>query len=979
MPIKIFDRVLQKTSTAGTGSLTLGASQVPYLDFSDVYSNNETLFYCIQNENIFEVGIGTYSGNQLSRDTVLKSSNSDNLVNLAGNPDTDVFVDYPASGAVYTSGDRIVENINGIDFNLGTAPDHKEGRVFYDQNNHALSVYNDEADITLQVGQEEYLRVRNNTSGTIFNGEAVRILGSQGTHVTVEKAIATGNFVSQAIGLATHDIENNSFGYVTTYGTVRDLDTSDFNDGDEVFLSPEISGGLTGVSPVAPYYKLSLGHVIRSHPSVGQILVTPSTPKLGGPDIKSTNGNNIGTSGVTFVEILTSEGAAILASNTGFVYDSGNQILEINAGGIKFPDGNTQTIAFTGVGDVSATGLSDFITIDLNNQLSGSGSFKYAGDTVSIDASLTTAAISGQSSTSSIADADNFIIERGAVLRKVQRSIVVGGLATTGELIASSGYLQNQITSNDSDISALQTATGNLDTRVTQNAADIVTVSGIAQDAYDASGYLQGQIDTNDSDISALQTATGNLDTRVTQNAADITSVSGLLYNNWNISVTGASDNITSNETVTFTGAGNTTLTYEISSNILTISGADQDLSSYATTSYVDNVSGYLQGQIDTNDSDISALQTATGNLDTRVTQNTSDITSVSGLLYNNWNVNVTGNIDSILSNETVIFTGVGLSNVSYNSSTNTVTISGQGGGGTMDNWNLSVTGDSTIIGDGETVDFTGQGNISLSRVSNTVVISGSDQDLSSYATTSYVDTVSGYLQGQIDTNDSDISALQTATGNLDTRVTQNSGDIVSVSGLLYNNWNLSVTGASDSITSNQTVTFTGAGNTNITYNVSSNIVTVSGSGGGGTPGGSDTNVQFNNGGSFGGDANFTWDTANSGLNISGSLTATTKSFLINHPIKEGMKLQYACLEGPENGVYVRGTTNQDIIYLPDYWIALVDENTITVNLTPVGKFQELYVKEKGNTQITVGGVGGFYDYVVYGERKDVDKLEVEW
>jgi hypothetical protein len=399
-------------------------------------------------------------------------------------------------------------------------------------------------------------------------------------------------------------------------------------------------------------------------------------------------------------------------------------------------------------------------------------------------------------------------------------------------------------------------------------------------------------------------------------------------------------------------------------------------------------------------------------------------------LLYNNWNVNVTGNIDSILSNETVIFTGVGLSNVSYNSSTNTVTISGQGGGGTMDNWNLSVTGDSTVIGDGETVDFTGQGNISLSRVSNTVVISGSDQDLSSYATTSYVDTVSGYLQGQIDTNDSDISALQTATGNLDTRVTQNaadivtvsgiaqdaydasgylqgqidtndsdisalqtatgnldtrvtqnSGDIVSVSGLLYNNWNISITGASDSITSNQTVTFTGAGNTSITYNVSSNIVTVSGSGGGGgggTPGGSDTNVQFNNGGSFGGDANFTWDSTNSGLNISGSLTATTKSFLINHPTKDG-KLQYGSLEGPENGVYVRGTTDQDTIYLPDYWIALVDENTITVNLTPVGVFQPLYVLEKNSLYIKVGGVDGMYDYIIYAERKDVEKLVVEF
>ena len=114
-------------------------------------------------------------------------------------------------------------------------------------------------------------------------------------------------------------------------------------------------------------------------------------------------------------------------------------------------------------------------------------------------------------------------------------------------------------------------------------------------------------------------------------------------------------------------------------------------------------------------------------------------------------------------------------------------------------------------------------------------------------------------------------------------------------------------------------------------------------------------------------------------ISVTGALTATTKSFLIDHPTKEGMKLQYGSLEGPENGVYVRGTTDLSTIELPDYWSGLVDENSITATLTPVGKFQGLYIIDKNNQYITVGGVEGSYDYVVYGERKDVDKLEVEW
>ena len=114
-------------------------------------------------------------------------------------------------------------------------------------------------------------------------------------------------------------------------------------------------------------------------------------------------------------------------------------------------------------------------------------------------------------------------------------------------------------------------------------------------------------------------------------------------------------------------------------------------------------------------------------------------------------------------------------------------------------------------------------------------------------------------------------------------------------------------------------------------------------------------------------------------LNVTGAFSAITKSFLIDHPSKEGMRLQYASLEGPENGVYVRGTTDEGFITLPDYWRDLVHNSSITVTLTPVGQFQPLFVEQKNNREIRVGGVCGYYDYVVYGERKDVDKLEVEW
>ena len=111
---------------------------------------------------------------------------------------------------------------------------------------------------------------------------------------------------------------------------------------------------------------------------------------------------------------------------------------------------------------------------------------------------------------------------------------------------------------------------------------------------------------------------------------------------------------------------------------------------------------------------------------------------------------------------------------------------------------------------------------------------------------------------------------------------------------------------------------------------------------------------------------------------VMGHFSATSKSFLIDHPTKENKKLQYASLEGPEHGVFVRGTTSKNVIKLPDYWKDLVHEDSITVTLTPLHTFQSLYVKSKTPEQIMVGGVEKSYDYVVYGERKDIDKLEVE-
>jgi len=113
------------------------------------------------------------------------------------------------------------------------------------------------------------------------------------------------------------------------------------------------------------------------------------------------------------------------------------------------------------------------------------------------------------------------------------------------------------------------------------------------------------------------------------------------------------------------------------------------------------------------------------------------------------------------------------------------------------------------------------------------------------------------------------------------------------------------------------------------------------------------------------------------------SFCAASKLFDIPHPTKEKKRLVHACLEGPENGVYVRGRlTGNNVIELPDYWRGLVDPASITVNLTQIGSSQDLIVDkiEWGSKVVIRSGSASNIDcyYTVNATRKDIAPFEVE-
>jgi hypothetical protein len=138
--------------------------------------------------------------------------------------------------------------------------------------------------VTLQLGQEQLVRVVNKTATNInlleSNYQAVRVTGAQGQRLKVDLAQATTDALSaETIGLVTETINNNQEGFITTSGLVRGINTTGslqsetWADGDVVYLSPTTAGRITNVKPSAPNHLVIIGYVVSAHATQGSIFV----------------------------------------------------------------------------------------------------------------------------------------------------------------------------------------------------------------------------------------------------------------------------------------------------------------------------------------------------------------------------------------------------------------------------------------------------------------------------------------------------------------------------------------------------------------------------------------------------------------------------------------------------------------------------------------------------------------------------------
>ena len=298
----------------------------------------------------------------------------------------------------------------------------------------------------------------------------------------------------------------------------------------------------------------------------------------------------------------------------------------------------------------------------------------------------------------------------------------------------------------------------------------------------------------------------------------------------------------------------------------------------------------------------------------------------------------------------------------------------------------ISVSGQSDVVADGsaDTLTLAEGSNVTITTnaTSDTITIAATDTNtqLSQEQVEDYVNGVIVAGSNISKTYDDAAGTLTIAATDTNTQLSQEQVEDY-VNGLIVAGSNISKT--YDDTAGTLTIAAT---DTNTTYSAGTGLDL------GGTTFSVDVSDFMTNGSNnrlvtatgtdgMNAEANLTFD--GSTLTVTGHLAATTKSFVIPHPTKKDMTLHHGSLEGPEHGVYHRGRlTDKHEIVLPDYWDGLVDENTITVQLTPYGDYQMLFVESIENNIIRVEneadeGIDCFF--IIHGERKDIGKLEVEY
>lgn len=272
-----------------------GRSQI---DFIFDYTGNTQGGRVVNTDtNIIAVSIGSSLGRYVSTGSTLTSGGTSTMV-LSTDRDWIFLNDGSYVGAMqYWDGTQWTGTTSGITWqdDLGRLDIHTlqfdttefadvttVGGMHWNYDESTLDMHLSD-NVSLQLGQEIHMKVKNMSGSDILDGTLVMfagVLGASG-RILVTPAVSDGTYPNKyIIGLATETIANGEDGFISTYGKIRGINTTGqteaWNNGDILYSNPTNPGGLTNIEPTAPALKGAIAAVIYADDNNGVLFVRPT-------------------------------------------------------------------------------------------------------------------------------------------------------------------------------------------------------------------------------------------------------------------------------------------------------------------------------------------------------------------------------------------------------------------------------------------------------------------------------------------------------------------------------------------------------------------------------------------------------------------------------------------------------------------------------------------------------------------------------
>ena len=321
MALVLADRVLETTQVTGTGDANLGGAQANYQPFSVIGDGSTTYYTIVDNTNsAWEVGIGTYvlTGNKITRDTVLSSSNGGALVYFASGA-KDIFLDLPSEKVLLTAGDvtgpASAINNNFAAFNLTTGKLIKDSG--YNASTFATAAQGAKADTAVQpgsLGTAAYLNAGSaNGVASLDAGGKVPITQIPASVIGALSYQGTWNALTNVPTLVSSAGTKGFYYVVATAGTTNLNGISDWQIGDWAVFDGSVWEKIDNTDAVNSVNGYT-GTVVLTAADVSAI---PYTGATGAVDLNAKTLVNVANLGVNTTTVPTIRFRAVGDNNSG--------------------------------------------------------------------------------------------------------------------------------------------------------------------------------------------------------------------------------------------------------------------------------------------------------------------------------------------------------------------------------------------------------------------------------------------------------------------------------------------------------------------------------------------------------------------------------------------------------------------------------------------------------------------------------------